>query len=492
MSGEWLYRYEVKGIQDFIMATDKLREMKGASSLIVELGDLFTEASRAAGLGTAKMVEPPVAGGATMLVNSDDRRKLDAFMAGWPVIVARHAPGLRLVQALVPKEDGFDELHRRLRADRSRHFTELPEAGPLVMRAPRTGLPATELGTNATDEGRKMVAMDPASHRKAVASSNDRLGQRLDQSDWVDNLEEITHSYLAVVHADGNDIGRRKKEVLEKEGQEELLSFSRKLSGATLSAVKAAIEEVLVPARRKDGRLPARPIVVGGDDVTFIIRADLAFDFTLKLLEAFEKESGDLDLHACAGIAYVHLSHPFHLAHCLAEELCEFTKENLRGRQNGITPSGLSFYRLTTSISEAYDELRRKCLLVTREGGKRLLSMCPYTVGDVPGFPRAADIRELSKLLAAEGVEEYGLPSGPVREFVGLMLEDGNLAEKRWQRFRTVQKQDNEKTWEKTQQYLEALGVNEETGWAHWSGQGEWEASPWLDAMTLNRTQSPE
>ncbi|HSA24038.1 MAG TPA: hypothetical protein P5076_21440, partial [Myxococcota bacterium] len=263
MAQRWIYRYEVKGIQPYILATDKLREMQGASSLIEAIGELFGEARSAFGLQGARLLSMPTAGGGSLEVEDGQRSRIETLMSAWPLLVSRHAPGLQVVQAMVPQGEGaWDALHDELRRDRSRVDPELPEAGPMVLRAPRTGLPAC---------GRKDTYVDPAGLRKLEAAAEDRLAKRLGRGGWLEDLDRIGHPYVGVVHLDGNDMGQH----LRRLGHGDLLAFSEGLERATLATVQAAVEETL----REPGdsvTLPARPIVVGGDDVTFIVRGDLA------------------------------------------------------------------------------------------------------------------------------------------------------------------------------------------------------------------------
>ena len=72
MAGEsQFYRYEVKGIQSFILATDRLREMQGASALVEQLDTLFDEAREQVGL-KKDYLSPPAAGGALLQVAAGD------------------------------------------------------------------------------------------------------------------------------------------------------------------------------------------------------------------------------------------------------------------------------------------------------------------------------------------------------------------------------------------------------------------------------------
>ena len=147
----WLYRYEVKGIQDWILNTDKLVEIKGGSALIEGLADLARGLIGALGLGEVgrelqaedRVVEVmAAAGSATYIFPS--REHVATFAAHWPMAVERHAPGIQVVQAWQQGEDksALDSLFASLGAARNRVPVRLPEAGPLLLRAGRTGSPA--------------------------------------------------------------------------------------------------------------------------------------------------------------------------------------------------------------------------------------------------------------------------------------------------------------------------------------------------------------
>ena len=129
----WLYRYEAKSIQRWILATDRLVELVGGSTLVQELRAHATALAgegrllfAAAGSGTARF---------------ESREELDRFARWWPMFVSRYAPGLELVQGWVEGDD-LDALRGCLGAARNVPIPDLPEAGPWIARAGRSGLPA--------------------------------------------------------------------------------------------------------------------------------------------------------------------------------------------------------------------------------------------------------------------------------------------------------------------------------------------------------------
>lgn len=492
----WIYRYEAKGIQAYILATDKLKEIKGGSALVEGLDGLFQQACGALGCGDPeRVVSPASAGGATLRFEDAEQDMAREFMSGWPLLVARHAPGLQVVQALVQEgADQWDQLHAELRRDRSRPSPELPEAGPCVLRAPRTGLPACEV----TRDG----ALDAASRRK-LEVAGDPLGDRVGPANarWVQDLEHIGHSYVGVLHADGNDLGKRIKSIKDDGGgPAEVRRFSEALTEVTLAAVRAAVDQVLVTGVELGDRLPGRPIVVGGDDVTFVLRGDLALPFAHKLLRTFEEEGrkrrADLGgpVTAAAGVALVHRSHPFHLAYRLAEGLCDFAKDECRGADGGLTPSALAFHRLTSSMSGSWRDLRELELRGDPGSQKRerWLSMCPYTLNPLEGYPAVGGLEALVDALS--GRNGAAPPTGPLRELVRLQQVSAERATELLARIGEVQRGlggEQRRAWQSVEGAMEGLSVDLADGFAplrEMLGVARC-GSPLLDAMTWIRAR---
>lgn len=492
MTKSWLYRYEVKGIQSFILATDKLKEIKGASSLVEEVGSLFGEVRKRFEFTQQNGVEDlalAVAGGASIEVPSELLGALESLMSVWPLIVARHAPGLQLVQARVPGSsadaEAWSSLHGALRSARSRVTAELPEPGPLVLRAPRTGLAAVGF-----EDG---IAVDAAGERKLRVAAADALGRRIDPTwNWVEDLDELEHSYVGVLHLDGNDLGNRVKRLVDGGKADQLLRFSKELAHGTLTAVRKAVESQLLPKTLRSGRIPARPIVVGGDDVTFVVRGDLALPFAKRLLEEFERATAKAiggPLYASAGVALVHRHHPFRAAHDLAEELCKSAKSALRGGGPGkSTPSSLAFYRLTSSASGTWREIRDRELAgrpptTGKDAPIGWLSLCPYLLGGGGG---RATLDQLMALVDALGP----LPDGPVREWLSLLRDQPARAQQHFARFQEVQKSRRPAALERLTAALQDLGTAD--GWRQLdtAGPGVF-GSPVLDALTWARLTKP-
>jgi hypothetical protein len=157
--------------------------------------------------------------------------------------------------------------------------------------------------------------------------------------------------------------------------------------------------------------LPARPIVLGGDDLTIIVRADLALPFAARLLgEIASPMSADApaslsgsQLSACAGLAVVKAGQPFLMAYGLAESLSSFAKrEAKRDHSTFPYPSMLAFHNAQSTLQEDYEETilaREKIALGT---GLRLTAN-PLAVGSPDnGRPSYQNLRVLADALGRE------------------------------------------------------------------------------------------
>jgi hypothetical protein len=189
--------------------------------------------------------------------------------------------------------------------------------------------------------------------------------------DEIENLgQQEEASYIAVVHIDGNGMGK----IFSKINS---LSILREKSIAVSQKAHNAMSmllENIIDLKQKGNldelkldkySLPIRPILVGGDDVTFICEGRLGMYLAERFIEYFFGESERLKdpesaeklmVGACAGVAIVKSHFPFYKAVKLAEELCSEAKSVSR-EQPG---SYISYYYSSTTFSGILKELRKK------------------------------------------------------------------------------------------------------------------------------------
>jgi hypothetical protein len=153
--------------------------------------------------------------------------------------------------------------------------------------------------------------------------------------------------------------------------------------------------------------MPARPVLLGGDDITIIVRADLALAFTEQLLIEIEtlcenivEDKSKGALSACAGIAIVRPGTPFLTASHLAESLCNHAKRAVKtkdkiehARRLGYA-SALSFYLQHQTALESADDVYKASV-----GADEVpLHANPYGLGVRAGGLGRPTLEKLTKL----------------------------------------------------------------------------------------------
>ncbi|MEG4807496.1 hypothetical protein QUA82_07190 [Microcoleus sp. F8-D3] len=194
----------------------------------------------------------------------------------------------------------------------------------------------------------------------------------------VDDLgrSENESSYIAVVHIDGNQMGKRFESYGKSQSDNpKFIIAMRKLSWGVSEASRRALEAVgravikLVDEEKfeiKDNYLPFRPIVYGGDDVTFVCDGRLGLSLAVKFLEKFEEFTQDLPdgkgkATACAGIAIVKTHYPFSRAYALSEALCSQAKQWMRQETNDYEKplfSALDWHIAASGLLGSIGEIR--------------------------------------------------------------------------------------------------------------------------------------
>jgi len=351
--------FEAESIQAYITDSGRLTDAVGASARVDQLcGDLLDSGEKApaqaqdllsvvlevAGVSVdGDMLSFSRRGGGAFIALFKQECARDRVQALWSAALTEVAPGLRFGLATASASNTLEAAEagmKRLRALRNQPSAVLPEAGPLTRRSPRTGRAAVSRITKGGSE--EWVDAQTAIHSGHVQriQTHDALTCHFSQvlKDWPRNLEtdfpflDNVHREIAMVHADGNGLGVALQALsnhCKKDPNtyiEAYAGFSRAVTKATRAAAAIATSEVLEPATHKgiNGYVPARPLVLGGDDLTILLRPDVAVPFTEAFLQAFEKETekelGPLRkkfaflperLSAAAGIAIVSASHPF-------------------------------------------------------------------------------------------------------------------------------------------------------------------------------------
>lgn len=504
------YLFESKSIQAHLRAGGRLRDAVGASAVIDSIaGDAMNERGghgsslldhllRATAGGADAHVLRRAAGAFRLIFSGAAAvEKAKRFCRLTRLALPSIAPGLDFVDAVGEGDDAATALadaQAALLGRRGLSPRFEPPTAPIAERAPRTGTAAVGTVRDMSDPGRSESADAPLISKRRMAGATTLLArfverERARPAEWPYRIEDLFASYdgariVGVVHADGNRLGAVVRAMSDRLGcgsgsSGEALStserrwieahtgFSTAIAEATRGACIRATDTVVVPARVGASPYPMRPLIQAGDDVTVLLRGDLALRYAEVFLTAFEELSdrllGDLferhglgappPLSACAGIALVGEGQPFTDAHDLAEDLCGFAKERAKatcGREDRV-PSAIAFHRVASSLVRSWSDISEGDLKTPGA----FLTLGPYgcpRAGQTSPLPGFGALRDLADVVRRESFRR-----GPLRELATLLYDAPAEAGRKWVRIRKILEKEARDDLEAFEKRLAAL-----------------------------------
>lgn len=333
-------------------------------------------------------------GGGNALMLFREESDAQKFIGQWTGTLLVEAPGIRPVTALM--ETTFENIHRdidtafkRLEENKGRHIAEttLPRHG-ITAECKLTGLSAEVL--HPFPDGLREISSVSKTKLDNFGAANDALEERFKAvleekyqfSHDTENLGQSRHveNHVAIVHIDGNSIGERFKDAKSLFEKRKLSTeVDRVTTRAMAETIAALIEKLPVlfedvldrPRHKKEYTsnkpiLPLRPIILNGDDVTFVTDARLGFFLAETFMQAFAApEVQTLEaplpedkkhLSSCAGVAIIKTKYPFYRGYELSERLCKSAKEKGRANETSWLDFHISHRGLASSLSEMREE----------------------------------------------------------------------------------------------------------------------------------------
>lgn len=366
------------------------------------------------------------AGGGNFVVLFRDESLAKAFTRALSRRALTDAPNLQLVIAQDPFNWSSESLSEKVKAA----FKKLAEekrartlSAPLLglgvtVMCQSTGLPAVGVAPAIGDDPARPVSAEILAKLRVIERSGGRLSeadQRLrqllpppDGYDYPSQLDHLggtrgEHNFIAVVHADGNGMGQRVMEIgsrysspsQNREYINALRAFSEQVDDAAQKALRDVLSKLTIRIQQNDGGnrivhknpvgkiiaeiqlksagggewfLPFRPIVFGGDDVTFVCDGRLGLSLAIEYMRRLEHHTQNLPdckgrLTACAGVAIVKAHYPFARAYTLADELCRKAKNYRRAVRNHHSDwdgSCLDWHFALSGLSGGIEEIRER------------------------------------------------------------------------------------------------------------------------------------
>ena len=451
-----LTQIDASSIQDYIFGSNNLRQNVGASELVYRSTTQWVDEALTTTLGnrdkhnvewdekTGDLIFKPgltvandqlqaevvYAGGGNTLILFKGEPEVHAipFAKILSTRMVKEARGLRLGidhavfewenQALATVHSDLRKLAMSGKAPRP---ISMPLLGLGVTAACNfTGLPA--VGRDHDDLVSQEAKHKAEAHKQALARLHNVLPKVRKGKyayEFVDDFdllgEKHESSFMAVVHADGNGMGKRFEAIAAQyprpEDNAEYVIRLRRLSEGvkenSIKALRATVDLLIrdreqtegedfgyvVPVPKKNGvnYLPFRPIVFGGDDTTFVCEGRLGLTLAKKFLEVISQEplpglkegqEGE-PLYARAGVAVVKSHYPFSRAYELSEALVASAKKELKEMMVNEKGSVIDWHFSTSGIIVPLDQLRNR-EYAADNGDSLLMRPVWVDVGEAP------------------------------------------------------------------------------------------------------------
>lgn len=393
---------DTRSIQEYIFSSNSLKDNIGASYLVEHLFDQLAD--------LPECKEKGYCGGGNIFLQFQNEEQAKASIESISKKIVSTCPGIIFSAAIEPNFDesnfvkSMEMLHKKLDIEKQSRFciTYLPSHG-ITAQCNKTNLSAEYL---LKEKDKKNInAISEVVYFKQYAADLKKIQDSIfipddsKQYDFASNLEEMgqekgSDSHIAIVHIDGNGIGNLIREQMNLKSLQDL-SFLLKnaVQVSTKKMVKNLIQYSSYIRLFKPNLLPFRPIICGGDDITFVCEGRLAISLTKDFINEFTKEANEGShlsekdkISCCAGIAFVKTKFPFYQAYKLAEDLCHCAKQARLTRNS--TESFVDFHLHYGSTLSDIESIRKNEFINSE---CMRLSSKPYSITDINSLQKNAD-----------------------------------------------------------------------------------------------------
>lgn len=403
---------DTSGIQRYIFGSNSMKHNIGASALVhsathdwvfeelVALGK--TNVSKSGIIDDKREIDKQdlnselvYAGGGNAIIIFKDMEPAKEFTKRLTRRTLLDAPGLQLTVRHLEFDWNNDKLVKKVKLamreanhKKLNHVHSAPLLGlGVTAECQFTGLPAVDKHYESKKDTEEVyISSEVKCKFDFFPFANDRLNKlvpRVNEQnyefvyDFDDFGTKHESSYIAVVHTDGNGMGKRLQNFDNENNREYIIkvrALSKSVEETSNDALCRTVERLIDSIKDNkigdkieiNGKLPFRPIVFGGDDVTFVCDGRLGLtlaEFYLRTLTS-KNLSDTKPLYARAGVAVVKSHYPFSRAVALAEELTKSAKKYINERQktpfNEKDLSAIDWHFASSGIMGGLKDIRQR------------------------------------------------------------------------------------------------------------------------------------
>ena len=448
MGNSVLAQYTIRSKQDYIFKTNKVVEIVGGSVIIRDAWKVLFECAKELGYAVKKadeeykhseviehfrnkelnMVEL-FCGGGNETVLFDSEESFVKLNKNFSYRLMKDYPGLIPMAVCVEISDNYRADHQKLmqraEIEKNRMYSGQEHfILPFSEMDRETFRPygrQDQIGSevkNYSEEGyaKRIRGIEERQSDKAIKILDDMVTQKGEEG------------LLAVVHADGNNMGSKIIKMLD--GHTDYDFCIAMMRAFTSDTEKAFVKEGLKALDEKQKKLmesnknlkPSafayRVIVKDGDDMTFICNARFVMEYVSAYIKRVQNYQSQWKYSSCAGICIFHSHYPFSKAYHMAEQACDDgAKQKVHVVENGkavaIEEGWVDFHYIHSGIGGDLEELRR------RHNTKDCMAR-PWLITDgTENVWTLENLNRLDEVMKAHKVSRSNIKN------IGILLEDG-------------------------------------------------------------------
>jgi hypothetical protein len=395
--------YDSTGIQNYIFSSNKLKEIVGGSELIRKMfKEFLIDAIKNCNFKYSdddkdNMMDVDVKivyiGGGNAALLYKDKNIMKKVNEEFSTILLKKATSIGYVTAYCDidiEKDSFnkkrDELLNKLEQKKNMNFRGTRLLGlPITKPSANNEYPAI---CSYTEDNKEIYISTEIKCKRDILRDTiqfNNFNYNGGKYEFPMELDELGQSegenYIGVVHIDGNNMGHEIEKFLSKfddftEGMEAMRELSSEIDRVyklffedmVKNLIKDVKTEKLKFLELKNNTLPIRPVIMEGDDITFICNGKLALGLAINILKSINKKNSvkirnyEIPISACAGVAIVKSHFPIDRAYKIAEDCCSAAKRKgkfLKG-ENGTVGNWLDFHIVNSGMTNELDEMRAK------------------------------------------------------------------------------------------------------------------------------------
>lgn len=381
-----LVLWEFAKKQNYIFKSNKLVENVGASLIIKDISENFNKKYK---LDDKNFV---TRGGGKTIYLFDNDKLASEFIENYSKDLLKEYPGIELFFVKTNFDDEnddykekIDELYKKLEEKKSKREINGGLIGfGIERKCQSTGMPASYLDKDKGDYISSEVKLKREYAKKQEREFNELILKGYTLEKEIGKLiKKEDKNYIAIVHIDGNSMGKKLKGILDNvvkksnESQKDynyrcinkMKKISEEINDLYKNAFKKMVEVVVKNEEKikdftkiEEKILPIRPLILAGDDVTFITSGVIGIECARIMLESISEKNVIIDgenigkLTACAGVCIIKSGYPFIRAYNMAEELCQNAKTLLLEKK--IDENALDYHIVQGEINKTISEIR--------------------------------------------------------------------------------------------------------------------------------------